>query len=380
MAALLALGMLGTLAARADRVVLRDGTTRQGTVVARDENIVTLRIGDQGLSMTVRIPTKDIAEVYITPKNPPAGPTAGTGPAPATTAPRTSVGGNSITEPTNPSPAAKPLPAPQAVPGTEHFFREWFLLGMGMDAAHYDPEKLPADQAALWNSALADCAARNRPAELADLTTLATLPQIDLRLLNKLCYRHHGELLPNWLAEARWEQLPRTNHFGQFDLTTVTPLETPVLIGLLRAATPAALEPVKPYYPLPPSAADLPKAQRPHDPLADIRPATASALKEKAFFAAAIISAQLTLEPTMLRVNQTYLKQQLWNLRVVIARCAELEPVAQAAAAKAAADLQALKLKEEHDQQMAAQKARLEAQRQNSLVPQDFRKPPDQLH
>jgi len=325
-----AVTLAGAPSAWADRVVLRDGRTREGTVLAQDTQGVTLQMGSQGLKMTVRIPAADVAEVQITPLTPATAPAPSPAPLPATPTPASTLPGQPV-HPAATTRAFKALPAP----GTQHFFREWILLGLGRQAAAHDPETLPPDQAALWTKATEDDAKKDHAAELVDLAILANMPAMDLRLVNKLCYRQLGILLGPHLGQLRWEQMQKKTRMGQFDLSGITALETPTLIGLLRGATLEAITPLKPYYPLTPAQAALPRAQRPPDPLAAITLTKAPALKEQANLAAAIISAQLKLEPDMPLVDKTFLHQHAGNIRAIIAKCTELEPLARAAAEKA---------------------------------------------
>jgi hypothetical protein len=346
----------------ADRVVMRDGRVREGKVVSQDAATVVLKIGSEGLSMTVRIPAQDVAEVQITPKDGPA--TAGAQPAPPPTL------GPGVLPPTTnntlsqrpPAPTTGPATRPAVVRSTKYFFREAFLMAIGQNASKFDREALPPDQGQLWTKGLEADAKGDKVAEAAALTQLINMPGADLRLIQKLCMRQHGVLFGDWLGKLRWENMEGKSHYGQFDLHDVTPIETPALIGYLRAATPQAINYVRSFYPLPPSVLDLPKASRPPDPLATIPVEGATHIKELAFNASALVSAQLKLEPNMPAVDQRFLLQHLGSLRQIISKCAELEPQEWAAAEK-----------KNREAKAAAERAHQEALRQKQLAPPPLR-------
>ncbi len=355
------LGLWLTAAARADRVVMHDGTVREGIVLSHDEQSLLLQMGNGGLRVTVSIPLSAVAEIHITPKPQPIPPATST--RPASTLPAGPANG-STTQNTpapshaTPTPAAATAPATMAQPtrSTRHFLHEWLLEGLGLAATPFDKEHLPPDQAQLWDKSFQDEANKDTTAELADLTALATAPGVDDRLLNKLSYRYRHVLFGAWLAKVRWAIMQTKG--GPFDLTHVTPIEIPALMGYMRAATPAALEPLKNYYPLPPSAYEVRKSARPHDPLSDIQVSSAIALKDKASYALALLTTQLKLEPDMSSKSQLYLRQTISKVQAVFGKCLELEPQARAAAEK-----------DERERKNREQKLKLETEQQKSLAP-----------
>jgi hypothetical protein len=338
-----------TAASWADRVVMRDGTVRNGTVIGQDASNVTLKIGSDGLSMTMRIPMADVANVELTPKAAPGALATQPGPhAPA----------KLNSKQAGPTPTTAPATRPAVARSTKYFFREAALMAMGADAAKFDPESLPSDQAKLWSESLAADAKHDEVAEASALTNLVNTPGVDLRVVQKLCMREHGALLGDWLGKVRWDTLEGKSHFGQFDLHEVTAIETPALIGHMRAATASAINPVRAFYPLPSYVLDLPKASRPADPMAGIQPENATRIKEFAFYASALVSAQLKLEPTMPTGDKSFLLQHLGSLRQIIGRCAELEPQEWAA-----------ETKRNREAKEAAERARQDAIKQRQLGP-----------
>lgn len=313
-AAAVAVSIWSSTAGFADKVTLRDGTEKEGTVLMHDSREVRLRINEDGLTMTVVLPASQVAEIVLN---------SGTG------AKNDGVGAAS--QPV----VKKNVPRPQVKRAPGDFFYEMALLGMGQGAARFDTNTLPGDQQTLWNKAVEAETNKDAATVLGTLTKLATLDGVDARTLNKLAMRRHRLLFGHWLAEVRWEALQKT-HGGVFDLKEVTEIEKPDLSLLMRAATPVALEPIKQYFPVP--AAQAVPGEKATTPLAGITASNTLAVKPKALFASAVLNGQLTLEPQMPEIDRMLLRQQLSAVQAVIGKCLELEPIARRDAEKAKAD------------------------------------------
>jgi len=311
--------LLGTAVARADQVVLRDGTVKEGTVVSQGDEGVTLKIDWGGISSTVLIPTANVDHVEIRHANPTT--------KPAATRPTLST---PTATPAASQPTTRMAPAAPKKPG--RLLQVMWQLATGRRADWGDPRTLDAPRALLWKKMVAS---DTSPPE----ETLATLLAFNEALQDQpgradaLSLRLKGELFGTWLANARWEVWKTHAPVGgAFDIKEITELETPALIGILRSHTAEALEPIKSYMPVPAAkttgngtSTSGGTRVRPADPVLGVTVDNAIDVKEKAAFAHAVLLAQLRLEPAMPTVDKVFLNQQLAEAQRVLARAADLE-------------------------------------------------------
>src|ERR1043165_6656027 len=112
------------------------------------------------------------------------------------------------------------------------------------------------------------------------------------------------------MGKLHWELIAGKYATGQFDLKDVRDVEKPAIIGQLKMNTDAALLPLKPYFPPVNDKTGQPEPFR-NSQLQGITASNALDVKEQALHAAAILAAQLRLEPNMPAVDRNLLGNQL---------------------------------------------------------------------
>ena len=313
---------LSAAAVRADRVFLRDGSAKEGTVVNQGEDGVTLKMDWGGISSTVLIPTANVDRVEISHDKPATRPAA------------TMAGALAPVSQPSTQVATRAAAALPKKPG--HLLSAMLQLATGQRPDWGDPATLRDDHRRLWKTTLAT-AESGRPDEaLAALLAFDEAVRDEPGRVDALTLRLKGELFGAWLARLRWETWKtHVKAGGSFELKDVTDAETPALIGLLRSHTAEALEPIKPYLPVPPvkatgsrtGGARVPAAA---DPVLGVTVDNALDIKDKAAFARAVLVTQLKLEPGMPTVDKNFLNQQVAEVQRVLARAADLEGKARA--------------------------------------------------
>ncbi|HVT79779.1 MAG TPA: hypothetical protein VHM90_03910 [Phycisphaerae bacterium] len=314
----------------ADTVVTRNGVTRVGTVESRNESEVRLRVANDGMSTVMVIPMSQVSRIIL------GGPGAASQAASSQSQPAPSVAGN--------PPAAAPAPPSTAKPPTEseltRYSSHGFLAEMAAGAAGAgldDPRRLPAAQHELWDRANTADAVGKRGETLDALRLLEAamrdLPDGPARIdAIARGVRHEG--FGAWMGRVHWEVIRAKYTNGQFDLADIREAERPVLIGLMKSNTTPALEPLKNYFPPVDEKTGQPAPFKPAQ-LSGITLTNAIELKEKSQLAAALLLAQLKLEPTMPQIDRVFLATQLATVNRVLNRARDLEPQARAALAKA---------------------------------------------
>lgn len=339
------LGFLWASGLRADTIFLRDGSSHQGVIESRDESELKLRVNEDGVSATMVIPMSQIARIVIT-HNDPLPPPA----AVATLPP--SLAASSL--PSNQG-AGHPVPDPPSEVEiarfkSHGFFSEWAseMEGRGPD----DIARLPDAERKLWDQATEADKAGKTVEVLDDLRSLEaameTLPSGMVRL-KSICQTQRSESFGVWMGRTHWQAISGKYTIGQFDLSDVRDIERPTLIGYLKEQTAPALEPLKTYFPPVDDKTGQPQAFKPAQ-LMGITASNALEVKDKALYAAAVLLAQLKLEPDMAAVDRGLLSTQLATVNRILARARELETAAKAAALKA-----------QQDQRIADEKARRDA-------------------
>jgi hypothetical protein len=309
---------LGALA-WGDTVYMKDGTTREGTIVRETPGEVQLRIDQGGIKATSTISMSDVLKIV---KDQPAAPAVAPSP------PRQKPPSNVSTAPATTGPLVKL--------DTRGFLGELMLSAMrnGPD----NPARLPPDLRQLWDNAVR----REMLGNKAD--TLEALQALDdafsrvedgLARLDGISRRErNGESFSMWLARVHWDLITAKYVGGQFELKDIRESERKPLIAMLREKTTTALEPLKNYFPPIDEKTGKPKPFQPIM-LQGISVSNAIEVKKQAAYAAAILHAQLKLEPQMPVVDRVLLGTQLQNVNRVLSRANELEPAAKAALEKA---------------------------------------------
>jgi len=333
--------------ARADKVYLKDGTVREGTVTKEDDQQLWLRTNRDGIKATVIIKRDTIEEIK---------------PSPPETAPEPKV--ESKTQPaTEPALDFPATPATtQAVVKTttrpaatqpSRFFQEFFALAAGLRPDISDPTTLSAEGQAVWAKVVAAhevkplapgevAPPKKAEALLAALTDLLNLLEQRPARLDALTLRYVNKPFARWLAEARWDVVSSPQHMrgGVFNLKDVTEFERTELIGVMRGHTRAALDPLRPYLPqpepyvkpVPPPKTGKPAPVPPKaDPLAGINVGNALEVRDRALFAIALLQAQKKIEPEMSAGDKTFVTQQLAEIGRVLQKANVYAPAAQAA-------------------------------------------------
>jgi hypothetical protein len=307
-----------------DTVYMKDGTTREGTIVRENPAELQLRIDKDGIRATSTIPMQDVAKIV---KGKAAAPSV------APPAPQEKTPGIAATMPAVPSTAPA---APLVKLDTRGFLGELLLTAVGRGPDN--PARLPEDLRKLWETAKGRELLGNKAETLEALQALDdAFSRIDggLARLDGISRRErNGESFGMWFARVHWDLITAKYVGGQFDLKDVRESERKPLIAMLREKTTAALEPLKSYFP--PIDEKTGKA-KPFAPimLQGISVTNAIEVKKQALYAAAILHAQLKLEPQMPVVDRLLLGSQLQNVNRILMRANELEPAAKAALEKA---------------------------------------------
>jgi hypothetical protein len=353
-------GLLVVGTAMADVVIMRDGSRRYGTVEAHDSETVHFRMERDGISSVAVIPLPQVTRIIITPGAPPAPPPASVIPSSGPAAPATRAS-------PSPDPMADTSPSPPPISSASdaelavfqsHGFL-WELAASTLGKGPDDAERLPAAQRELWEQALkADGAGKS--AETLDAVrgleaAMHDLPA-GLSRLDAISQRQRQESFGTWMARVHWDQIHTKYSTGQFDLQDVRDIERPALIRLLRQATAGALGPLKPYFP---PLDDRTGLQQPFRvaQLQGITPANALDIKDRALYAAAILLAQMKLEPEMPVIDRALLASQLQNVNRVLSRARDLETLARAVKIRAEQERRIVEDKAKRDAAIAAQKS-----------------------
>jgi hypothetical protein len=336
--------------ATADTIELRDGSIRHGVVESRDSSQVRLRIDRDGISGSAVIPMSQIARIVLE-----VNPTLATLPG----SPRQLTLDSSSPPAAATAPAMLVAPPPSeaeiAVYQSRGFLPEllWSATGNGPD----DLERLPAGDRELWLKAVQADASKDLAHALDFLRALDSsmqkLPDGSQRL-DAIARRQRQESFAFWMATVHWNVMSAKYSTAQFDLSDVRDVERPVLIGLLKEKTDPALEPLRSFFPPPDEKTGQPAPFKPAQ-LQNLTAANALDIKDKASFAAAVLLAQLKLEPDMPPMDRALVSNQLAIVNRILLRARDLEPAAKAAIVKAEMDRRATEEKARRDAAIAAQ-------------------------
>jgi len=332
-----AIGALAGLA-RADKIVMKDGTEREGVIVDQSPTELRLKIDDGGLQATITISMDDVSSIEKGPVKAPAAPTpraVTTIPAPTTSAPprssppsSPSTGNSSVNASSITTLPAGTMPATtSSLPPTRGFLVEFgaSIFGNGPGSI----TRLPQDLQDLWKNAQQLDAAGKKAAELEALRKLEeafrnanALPRLDA-----LCQKERGQPFGLWMATVHYDVIGDHYQTGIFDLSDIRDIERPALIGLMKEKTGPALEPLKTYFP---PVNDKTGKADPFKPaqLSGITVDNCLDTKDKAEFAHALLLGQMKLEPQMSPADHLLLYGQLTNVGHVLTRCADLLPAA----------------------------------------------------
>ena len=175
--------------------------------------------------------------------------------------------------------------------------------------------------------------------------------------LDAISRRERKESFGVWMARVHWESFGTKPVNGQFDLSDVRDVERRALIGFFKEKTGPALEALKQFFP----PADERTGQYGAfkiSQLQNISAGNAVEMKEKAAYAAAILLAQIKLEPGMPPMDKGMLYNQLIIVNRIRSRAAEMETLARAAAVKAEQERRAAEEKARRDAAIQANKPR----------------------
>jgi hypothetical protein len=332
---LLLMGLACGSPLRAEHIVLKDGSARDGKIARKTATELEVELRSDGITGSITIPMSQVDRIEPDVIKPAAVPT----PKPA------------VASATRPAGAATRPAAPTARASTRPsrgFLGEMAarLVGEGMTS----PGQLPPAQRELWETAVKS-ETETKPAE-----TLRALQGLEaafrespdgVQRLESMCRVEREEGFGDWMARVHWEVLKAKTTPGPFDLTDVREVERPALIRIVRENTPPAIEPLKRYFP-----PINPKTNQPEPfkqtQLQGITVGNAIDIREKASLASALLLAQLKLEPTMPGPDRAVVGTELTTVNRILSRARDLEPAARMAeqkaareAAKAAAQTQA---------------------------------------
>ncbi len=382
------LAFLAAGSAAADTVYLRDGSVRQGLVESRTGGKLLLRVDRGGISGAMEIPMADIERVVLDPRTPEDRAMLKVDSAPRMPNTSLDLSAAPASEPAVPAgrpddgllarpPAGRSGNAPpggatgQAAPvaaqaisdaelaayGPRGFFGEMIaaLGGEGPDQLN----RLPAAARDLWNQAAEADQKTDAAATLDALRalefTMRGLPGGAGRL-DAISRGTRNQSFGLWMATVHWQTISGRYSVGQFDLADVREIERPFLIGLLKEKNDPALEPLRMYFPPVDEKSGQAEPFRPAQ-LQGITAADAMEIKDKAAFAAAVLLAQLKLEPGMDAVDRGFISGQLADVNRVLSKARELEPAAKMAAARADQDSKAAAAKAQRDAAVARAQA-----------------------
>jgi len=304
-----------------DIVEMTDGTTKKGTVVRKTDTELHLQVDHGGLKATVTVPMKNVARIVPEEKEeaPPAPPA------------------DLSSSPTPPVSQPKVLVVP-ALPPTNGFLME--LAASAVGAGPNDLRRLQPVLQELWQDAVKYAGKEGEQKEkeqwgkllerLRDLNDAFEPLEGGMDRLEAICKRERNESFALWMAKVRWEVISDNYGVGRFDLEDVREAERKPLIGILREKTKPAMDPLRSFFP--PTHPRTGKYE-PFKPtqLAGITVNNAIDVKKKAAYAAAILLAQLKLEPEMSGLDKAFFGSQLTMVRRVLERATALEPAAKAA-------------------------------------------------
>ncbi len=313
-------------AARAEVVTLRNGETYDGTIENRNSDGFDLRITVGPFTTIKHINIMDIVDIAPSAMKP----------APAEPEPPVA-----DVHASPPSPATRPAATQAASTEPSHFFVELAetAIGDGPDRLDRLPENLQAE----WAAALRSEALGDRPQTLQLLYKMEddfrALPH-GMARLDAITRREKKISFGQWEARIHWDAIYSRAKGLTLEVGPVHDEEKEPLIGLLKEKTDPALRPLKAYFPRTDPKTGRPMPFKPQQ-LAGINLSNCGQVKEEAIAASQILLAQLKVQPDMPAADRALIAGQLQTVNRVLARATELEPLARAAAAKAAREKQA---------------------------------------
>lgn len=350
--------------ARGDLFRMADGSHRIGHIMAQGTSYLDVMIDTDGMRSLVRIPRSEL--YYIVPAGTTDPLTGQSAPAqsrrsiamlsdvpdavekPAET-PTSQSSGTIILK--GPAPAATQSTTKQAnklPPASPEFFTGLGKLLAGQNGDLSDPASLSPQTRKYWDALLSADEAGDKRSVLDNMTSLAKAYERQPARLNLLAMRAKNIPFSTWMAQTRWDLWMTSTRRQVFDISAVTEIERYELIHLLRGKTQEALEPLKTYFPPEqrPRATSGPSVPTTRmttnapvtpaaNPLNGITVANTLEVREKALYAAAILGAQMKLEPDMPAIDRLFLAEQSRNVQAVLARTSQTLPGAMAAKEKA---------------------------------------------
>lgn len=321
-----------------DTLTLNNGSVKQGTIISENEDEVTFRVVDGGMSMNMTVPKSNVKKLE-------RGPLKETEPVAPKPAPAVSLGTpDAATRPGAAGAATKPAVIATVKPAgkiTSHGFLGELgasMVGLGPNS----PLRLPPEIQPLWNQAMKADTEGRKAETLEYLRAMeGSMRDVDggISRLDAVSRLVREESFGLWMARIHWDQVFLVAKTGRLDLNDVREVERGPMIGLLKEATGPALDPLKSYFP----PINDKGVQEPFKAtqLSGLTITNAIEVKEQATLAWTILQAQLKLEPKMSAADRQTLTNAAQNVNRVRNRAAELEPLAKAALAKAEKDKKA---------------------------------------
>jgi hypothetical protein len=318
----------------ADRIIMKNGSVREGVIVDQSPTEIRVRIDDGGLVATVTIDMNDVSRIDKGPVKPAAPTTPPAAPTTVTTKPASAPVTVSDIPLATSRPTSRPTPT-GSLPPPRGFLIELAASMVGNGPGNLS--RLPKDLQDLWSDASAlDKAGNKKAAELESLRKLEEgFRNVNgLERLDGLSIKERTQPFGLWMASIHFDALADNYKTGSFDLNDVRDVEKAPLIGIMKEKTTTALEPLKAYFP-PVNDKTGKQEQFNRSQLSGITVDNALDVKDKAELAHALIAGQIKLEPQMPPADHQLLYAQLTNVNHVLSRCAELESAARLKADRA---------------------------------------------
>ncbi len=353
---------------RVDAALIRmaDGSQRIGTILDRDSRKLAVLIDSDGIRSVVNIPRSEI--YYIVPGGSTDPLTGQFAPADSQIRPiallsQGDSADNAATQPAGETTIilrgdpAGTRKSPKLQPSSPDFFRQLGRLLSGQSGDLGDSADLPPQNRKIWDTLVAADTAGDKAAALSSMMALATAYEKQPARLHLLAMRYKQMRYSSWMAQTRWDWWSSQPRRTMLDVSKVPEIEKPELVLILRAKTAEAVEPLRGYFPperahaaVPASGPTSMASPQPitpaANPLSGITPANAIEVREKALYAAAILGAQLKLEPGMPAIDRLVLAEQSRHVQAVLARANSLLPAAAALKEKAEREKRAAEEKE----------------------------------
>jgi hypothetical protein len=285
--------------ARAEVLLLDDGTTRTGQILSMNNGQIELLVAEGGIRGTWRISASRVAAIV-----------ADGQPLPVM---RKVV---SWSQADFPPPQVLPAPERRAAPQRS-------------EPAPVRAKSPPAspNQIERLKNAVVQASGSPPAVLLKALSALAraggAAPQLD-----DLAENQHGTSFGQWLADTRWAAV-RSDYAGaRFDLRGVTEVERPALLAIVQGQTLAAVTPLREFMPGSSDTRTAPASPHPvgrrekadDNPLYRVTLDNCQQVRREALLATAVLRAQLELDPDMAADDAQAIRADLGRIYPILAR------------------------------------------------------------